>query len=839
MRLETRNQLITLLEGEKKLTTTEIAEAINLSRSVTSLYLNELLQEEVIVKVGTKPVYWKSALNTPGINADPFKEYIGSQGSAKDEIDKCKAAVLYPPLGLPLLIHGPSGVGKSFLAQLIYQYLQVNQVNGAEKLIVFNCADYANNPELLSALLFGYKKGAFTGAEKEKKGLLSQANNGVLFLDEIHRLSHENQEKLFQFMDSNKFRPIGEENKMVTSNVRLLFATTEDPEKYLLPTFYRRISVLIELPSFHERPILERIELVKHLFYKESLRINKNIQISNHVFDKLINEELKGNIGSLSNQIQMFCAEALRVEHFDKIVIGEKGEADVFIDHLNQDEFHASQLEANIQEQFLNLLTDQTDLFELQQRLNQFDNDYLEPNFGTELSGVLAQIGTSVQQQNKLIIDKPYLTEEPIKMICRFLLIQAELPPEQLSSLAEQLASQYSRTYLLAKNLTTHLAVELQLFVRVFLGIALIDSVSEDIRYQALLVAHGNTTATSIQAVANKMCGDYIFDGINMPLDSSVRDVVAKVKRWLAERDTTEGVIMLVDMGSLTQLYKSLKPQIQGELLAINNLTTSYALEIGQKLLNGDLFYKIAKSVEKSFVTDVQYFEGFSVEKNVIISSISGQDIAKKVKKICQKYFNQDLKLIDLNYNELVKTMGRAYKEKEYLKETALILTTSYLDNKTEVESFNLLDLLDGDAEKQLARDFKHLIHPNNIPELVNEFIHFFSKEGLSEKLVFLNPDVIIRQVEDIANMCEKRFGLQLQAKLKFNLMMHVALMVERTILGAEDYALPEDQDLTLLKVNGRLFYQNAKNIFHGIEQFYKIEISTWELYVLYEILSA
>lgn len=139
--------------------------------------------------------------------------------------------MLYPPLGMPLLIHGASGVGKSFLAKLIYEYLKNEQIIGLEKFYTFNCADYANNPELLSSILFGHTKGAFTGAESEKQGLLAQANNSVLFLDEVHRLSNENQEKLFQFMDTGTFRPIGEEGKMVHSKVRLLFATTENPKK--------------------------------------------------------------------------------------------------------------------------------------------------------------------------------------------------------------------------------------------------------------------------------------------------------------------------------------------------------------------------------------------------------------------------------------------------------------------------------------------------------------------------------------------------------------------------------------------------------------------------------
>ncbi|MBV7392061.1 sigma 54-interacting transcriptional regulator [Enterococcus sp. ALS3] len=836
MRSETKEQLLDVLKQQEKLTTTEIAEKIQLSRSATSLYLNELLQTNEVTKLGSKPVYWQ-LLGDDLSGEDVFSKYIGSHGSAKKEIEKCKSAVLYPPLGLPVLLHGASGVGKSFLAELIFDYLHQQNLAGAEKFLVFNCADYANNPELVASLLFGHTKGAFTGAEADKKGLLAQADNGVLFLDEVHRLSDENQEKLFLFMDSHKFRPIGEEEKTETSNVRLLFATTEDPEKVLLPTFYRRISVLIDLPSFHERPLFERNQLVYALFLREAKRIKKNIRINHRIFDELMNEQLPGNVGSLANQVQMYCAEALRTSQSQEtILIGEDDGQTVWIDYQVTEEKVDDLAQQDLINHFQEILSEAVSLSEKKQRLFQFDHDYLADNFVSDSLAIgLIQ---EVQTQNRLIIDDEELTFAAINTIARILqLYQQTISAEILQNLSYQLSKEYPRTLLLANYLTKSVTQELQSFVKVILAVLLTEDVSEEIRYQGLLVAHGNTTASSIQAVVNRMCGEYIFDAINMPLTASLRDVVAQVKLWLGERNTSEGVIMLVDMGSLTQLYKSLKPQILGELLVINNLTTSYALEIGQKLLHGELFYEIAKTAEENFVTEVQYFEGFSVEKNIIIASISGRDVSKKIMEICQKYVNQDIKLIVLGYNELAKILDRAYLEKDYLKETSLILTTSYLDNKTDVASFNILDVLDENAEEQLNQNFKDLIHPSNIPMVINEFIYFFSKEGLSEKLVFLNPDVIIKQVEDIIDKFEKRFKLQVRAKMKFNLMMHIALMTERIILGTEDYAVP--QELAPLKINDKSFYQNAKDIFSTIEQFYKIKVSDWELYVLYEILTA
>lgn len=839
MRLETYQHLVDILEtSNTPMSTQEIATKIQLSRSVTSLYLNKLLEKGEVQQTGKKPVYWQlTRATTP--TTDVFRQYIGSQGSAKKAIEQCKAAMLYPPLGMPLLIHGASGVGKSFLAKLIYEYLKNEQIIGLEKFYTFNCADYANNPELLSSILFGHTKGAFTGAESEKQGLLAQANNSVLFLDEVHRLSNENQEKLFQFMDTGTFRPIGEEGKMVHSKVRLLFATTENPKKVLLPTFYRRISVIVSLPNFKERPIRERIAILKNLFHREAKRMTKDINVDEEIFTALLENDEPGNVGSLSNKVQLLCASQLRKTLPNQpVVIGGDATQPMIAIPLDKEVLEEDTLSSDIFATFEALFTKEKTLAHLKTELTQFIKYCLDDEITLENDYFLQNLVTEVQTKNKLIINQPEQTEKPMKDVAKLLKI---LPPTfnetMLLPVQAQLKEHYPRTVSLVKNLVSPLPEEYRFLTEVLLSVLLSGEISETIPYQALLVAHGESTATSIQAVANKLCGTYIFDAINMPLTSSVRDIVAEVKDWLSQRDTSQGVIMLVDMGSLTQLYKSLKPQILGELLVINNLTTAYALEIGHQLMNEQLFYGIAKTAEKKFKTDVQYFEGFSVEKNIIVSSISGLDIAKQIKQICQKYLYTDIKVITLKYKDLVNTLDIANAEENYLKETSLILTTSYLDNHTNVASVNLLDMLDEDAGTQLMEPFQNLMHPNNIDSMINEFVHFFSKEGLSEKLEFLNPDVIIKQVENVTKNIEKRFDLTLSGKMKFNLMMHNALMVERTMLGVEDYEIPAN--LEELTINQKPFFQNAKNIFYTLEQFYRIEISNWELYVIYEILSS
>lgn len=134
-------------------------------------------------------------------------------------VNQCKATISYPPSGLPLLLYGPTGTGKSFLAQLMYEYA-INQGLIAEdrNFLIVNCSEYANNPELLTANLFGHKKGAFTGADRDNPGLIKLAEGGVLFLDEVHCLKAECQEKLFLFMDKGIYHMVGDNEKWYTSS---------------------------------------------------------------------------------------------------------------------------------------------------------------------------------------------------------------------------------------------------------------------------------------------------------------------------------------------------------------------------------------------------------------------------------------------------------------------------------------------------------------------------------------------------------------------------------------------------------------------------------------------
>ncbi|WP_347460498.1 sigma 54-interacting transcriptional regulator [Clostridium sp. DMHC 10] len=241
----------------------------------------------------------------------PFDRLIGAKGSLRNQVEQAKAAILYPPNGLHTLIVGQTGVGKTLFANMMYnQAKYVSRLSEDAPFIVFNCADYYNNPQLLISHLFGHIKGAYTGADSDKSGIVEKADGGILFLDEIHRLPPEGQEMLFYFMDTSRFNRLGETERNRKSSVLIIGATTEDPNSSLLKTFIRRIPIVITIPNFEKRSIKEKVDLIKYLLANEAHRVNKVIKIEDEAVKAIIGSTSYGNIGQMKSNIQLICATA-------------------------------------------------------------------------------------------------------------------------------------------------------------------------------------------------------------------------------------------------------------------------------------------------------------------------------------------------------------------------------------------------------------------------------------------------------------------------------------------------------------------------------------------------
>lgn len=228
------------------------------------------------------------------------------------------------PAQTTVLIMGDSGTGKEVIADAIHFF----STRHHKPLIKINCGAIPEN--LMESELFGYEKGAFTSAYKQKKGKIELAHEGTLFLDEIAELPKPMQVKLLRVLQNGEFERLGGTTTL-KSDVRLIAATNADLPalvkngNFREDLFYRLNVISIKIPTLRER--LEDIPVLSQYFIqKYNSRNNKNIEgIDPAVLKEMYRYEWKGNIRELENMIERAVVlsqdRILKLHHFPNLTM--------------------------------------------------------------------------------------------------------------------------------------------------------------------------------------------------------------------------------------------------------------------------------------------------------------------------------------------------------------------------------------------------------------------------------------------------------------------------------------------------------------------------------------
>ena len=205
------------------------------------------------------------------------------------------------PTDVPVLLTGESGTGKNLVAQLIHELSRRN----AMPLVTKNCGTFQK--DLLRSELFGHRKGAFTGATESSEGLLSFANQGTLFLDEVGELSMEVQSGLLRVIENQTYRGVGEKEERKV-NVRFIFATNRDLRNEVAlgrfsEALYHRLNVfMIPLPPLRERK--EDIPLLVEHFIGRLSSGDKKLYLTDRTMQCLMAYDWPGNVREMHNVLE-------------------------------------------------------------------------------------------------------------------------------------------------------------------------------------------------------------------------------------------------------------------------------------------------------------------------------------------------------------------------------------------------------------------------------------------------------------------------------------------------------------------------------------------------------
>ncbi len=232
--------------------------------------------------------------------ADRFEEVIGGSSSFREVLDLAARAAPYPTT---VLITGESGTGKEAIARAIHRASP-----RAERAFVgVNCGAIPEN--LLESELFGHEKGAFTGADRAREGLFSEADGGTLFLDEIGELPPALQVKLLRALQERRIRPVGADQERAV-DVRVLAATSRDlveevvEGRFREDLFYRINVIHLHVPPLRDRPE-DIAPLADHFLERHALRLGiSSTALPRDLVPVLARYAWPGNVRELENVLE-------------------------------------------------------------------------------------------------------------------------------------------------------------------------------------------------------------------------------------------------------------------------------------------------------------------------------------------------------------------------------------------------------------------------------------------------------------------------------------------------------------------------------------------------------
>ncbi|MEK4298191.1 sigma 54-interacting transcriptional regulator [Oceanobacillus sp. FSL W8-0428] len=902
--LENQTAFLDLDNISEIFTSKIIGEQFNLKRNTVSHYLNQLNEQGSVIKINTRPVYFfhKNAFETQFYTLsksiyhsldelkeeqplfqkkkDIFSFLIGSDASLARSIEQLKTALYYPENGLPVLLTGESGTGKSYMVKIVYHFCLANDlIKEDARMITLNCAQYANNPELLTSHLFGHVKGAFTGADEDHRGIFEEANGGILFLDEVHRLNAEGQEKLFTYLDQGIIYRMGETNNPRKVNTRLFFATTEDLNSVFLSTFIRRIPVQIELPPLEQRTQNERLEMIYDFLIKERSKIKKVLLVSSQVLHLLKTTPHQGNIGKLKNVVKVTVAKAFSEQK-------DANNIYITIYHLPPDLLAKAALKTNAAMEENIKIDETTSIESLSTKKNPEElriirtYERLLASFKKSGSNITV-IGEDIKNEVENLFDF-LIFETDREKKHELLLFMTQYVRDTLKQMETSYQiifngnSVYAVSYYLFQRSSVRWQpddVEVQTLIKEFkqaviqaypmlfqytermlsiikprLDIEVFDmdlilltlyfrqlGLSRESNFaKAIIVAHGYATASSIANVANRLLGKNIFESFDMPIDTTPQKIAEEIVDYTEKNDVSNGLVILVDMGSLKAIYEYFPQQLSVPVMIMNNITTPLAIAIGENIQkNMNLSEVAVHSFEDNQPDWKIIYPQKNKNKALLTTCFTGIGTATKISNLLEKSLpiNSPLKVLPYDYQTL-----HDQKEKETvfsLYEVVGIVGTANPMIR-DIPYLSLEELISGEGTLHLREWLMKSLDNEQAEQFNDRLIRNFSLEKVIDSVTILDTDKVMAEIELFMRILEELTGQKISNERKHALYVHVSCLIERLIRNVpiEIYSgndIDEEcREEQLVRI---------KEAFSVIEEDYSVKIPNSELKYIYDIL--
>ncbi|MDY3706276.1 sigma 54-interacting transcriptional regulator [Vagococcus lutrae] len=856
-------------------TANDIADAMGLERSNVSRYLNELVKEQRVARSQGRPVVFTVTEKTKTEQFDiTFDNLVGANESLSVSIQQAKAAILYPPKGLHTIVFGETGTGKSLFAECMYRFaVSSESIQDDAPFVSFNCADYAQNPQLLFAHIFGVKKGAYTGANEDRQGLLAEAHGGILFLDEIHRLPPEGQEMLFTFIDKGEYRPLGESAKVHEASVQIIGATTENSDMFLT-TFNRRIPMSITLPPLRERSIDERYEIVTLFIKQEADRLQQKIIVEREAILAFMLYHAEGNIGQVKRDLKLVCAKAFlnyRTHQEDYLTIHQKDlplqvqkgllkikEMPERIDRFVDKNSHYLTFEPGTNEVVWSLdpardmsvySTIEEKVSTLtQQELETLDlESYIEANVDQYFEAYVDELARSNIHQDLIEADVWELTnrlydvaEERLDRSyhekARFtfaLHLQGTLEriKDNRSIIHPNLNDiriHYKKEFKVAIDLSAMIeeAYEIEIpfdeigFITMFLAIDTVEpQETQDNQVAIVLLMHGKSTASSMLEAVQELLGTTTGTAFNMPLTMEVQHMYEQVKNYVIDHkeQMASGMLLLTDMGSLNTFGNMIYEETGVRTKAISMVSTMIVLEAVRMASIGRSLEDIYQNVQMSFenIVRTQFRPEKQRDKAVIVTCFTGEGVATKLYERIQPVVNTDeVEIIQMQFLEKEAFKKHIDRLMEQYDIKAIVGTVDI--EYQNIPFFSAFDIFNNDKLNELKRLAANELSIGQIIASLEGTMTTI--ESVSELLLLLQHQI---------HQIQSDMQVIVEPGIDAAILIHLAFLVEALNTGVKKR---DFDDLERFKRKHLIAYNAVQSNLMPVEKRYHLEIPESEI---------
>ena len=345
-----------------------------------------------------------------------------------------------------------------------------------------------------------------------------------------------------------------------------------------------------------------------------------------------------------------------------------------------------------------------------------------------------------------------------------------------------------------------------------------------------IIIAHGYATASSIASSVNKMLDTYVFDALDMPLDTTTDRILDKLNAFIKNCMNIKDLVLLVDMGSLEDIYNDLKPNDFNIAIA-NNVSTKFALYVGQGMIQNQSLKQIFDQSIENINISYKIAERKEKEKIILCSCATGLGTAEKLKEILEDSLPEKLsvKVLTYDYSTLVKNhLGSEFFERYEV----LCIVGTLNPNIPGLQFVSIEDLIVNESFGFLTDYFEGLLSKEDMDQFQKNLLKNFSLTNIIMNLTFLNPNKLLEHVADSIDVLQTLLNTTFTNNMCFGLYVHICCLIERLVSrdGIDSYIKTLDE----CSLEFQDFYFNLKSAFQKVEKYYRIQIPIEEVEYIY-----